>query len=507
MATRSELLAARAIQIGAIAGVLASSTYLDFDLDRFLVPKELVLHLTALIAGVLAIGALRRTAMTTVDLLLVVYLVLSAISALFATNRWLGFRALAISASGILLFWTARALAEAGLARKILWGLALAVTLAAVTALVQAYGLKLDVFASTRAPGGTLGNRNFVAHAAAFGLPLIVFEALRGKKLAFVAVPIVTAALVLTRSRAAWLAAAAMAVMFLAAIIASPPLRRDGRTWRGFCVIVALTAVGGAAALVLPNDLHWRSDNPYLESVQGIANYGEGSGHGRLIQYERSLSMAFRHALFGVGPGNWPVEYPRQGAGRNDPSMSDAEGGMTWNPWPSSDWIAYVVERGPTAVVVMLLVFVMIGATAFKSAADPLTAATLLAMTAAAFVAGMFDAVLLLALPTLIVWSALGALATPVKAPAHAGALHGAARVAVILIAAVAVYRSGSQLVAMGIQRSQPRRASQIDPGNYRIQVRLARGGSRAQRCEHARAAHELFPAAEEARQLSRGCR
>ena len=52
------------------------------------------------------------------------------------------------------------------------------------------------------------------------------------------------------------------------------------------------------------------------------------------------------------------------------------------------------------------------------------------------------------------------------------------------------------------IGSAQPRRAAQIDPANYRIHLRLARSGNRAQRCEHARAAHALFPSAEAARDL-----
>ena len=49
-------------------------------------------------------------------------------------------------------------------------------------------------------------------------------------------------------------------------------------------------------------------------------------------------------------------------------------------------------------------------------------------------------------------------------------------------------------------------RAAQIDPGNYRLQMRLARMGGRA-RCEHARAAHALFPTALAAAAETRGCR
>lgn len=51
-----------------------------------------------------------------------------------------------------------------------------------------------------------------------------------------------------------------------------------------------------------------------------------------------------------------------------------------------------------------------------------------------------------------------------------------------IVVAAFAIYRSGAQLIAMSLY-DQPRAASKIDPGNYRIERRI-----------HPRAAHELFP-------------
>src|SRR5690348_3673551 len=105
----TERIALRVLQAAALAVVLAVSTLTLFDLDRFFVPKELVLHAGALVAGLFALRAIGRGAFTRVDLLLAGYLAWSALSALFATNRWLGMRALAISASGVLVFWTARA--------------------------------------------------------------------------------------------------------------------------------------------------------------------------------------------------------------------------------------------------------------------------------------------------------------------------------------------------------------------------------------------------------------
>ncbi len=145
-AGRAERLALRVIQVGAIAVVLAASTRKTFELDRFFVPKELALHLTALAAALLAIRALRRTALTTVDILLLASLSLGAVSAALATNPWLAGRAFAISVSGALLFWTARALRESGLSRPLLGGIAFAVVLAAATSLLQTYGVRIDLF-------------------------------------------------------------------------------------------------------------------------------------------------------------------------------------------------------------------------------------------------------------------------------------------------------------------------------------------------------------------------
>ncbi len=473
-------IALRVVQLGAIAVVLAVSTYRTFDLDRFFVPKELVLHLTALIAGVLALGFVRRAR---IDWLLYAYLAMSVAAAVFATNPWLAMRALAISVSAVVLFFVARALRDAGLAPQLIGVLAFAVVLCAITSLLQAYGVRLDVFSLARAPGGTLGNRNFVAHAAAFGFPLVLFAALRGRFIALFGVTIVSAALVLTRSRAAWLAFAAMLLVYFIAM-----LRRDGRPWRRFLLAIVFAAAAVAAAVLIPNALRWRADNPYLESVKDVANYQEGSGRGRLIQYERSLRMAATTPLVGVGPGNWPVEYPAH-ATRNDPSLDPSVRGMTFNPWPSSDWVAFAAERGFLALLLMALVFIGFAFDGLRRGDE-----VLLGTVVAAGVAGLFDAVLLLALPALLVWTAIGATY-------EARTRRGGSVLLLLLLAisGLGAIRSTAQLTAMHIfatrsDRASLELASRIDPGNYRLHQRLARIGRRADRDDHRRAARALFP-------------
>jgi O-antigen ligase len=519
----AERLALRVIQIGALAAVLAASTYKVYELDRFFVPKELVLHLVALLAGILAAAAFRRVAFTRVDALLLGFLVLGAVSAGLAANPWAAGRALAISVSGVALFWAARSLRESGLARPLLAALALAVVVGAATSLLQTYGVRTELFSLNRAPGGTLGNRNFIAHLAAFGLPLVLLAALRawrttGYLLWAVGVVLVAATLVLTRSRAGWLAFGAVVLVFLAAMLLSRPLRRHGRTWLRLFGVVVLAGGGVAAALAAPNTLRWRGENPYLESVRGVANYQEGSGQGRLIQYRRSLAMTADAPLLGVGPGNWAVRYP-QYAAPDDPSLDRGAPGTTSNPWPSSDWVALVSERGLPAAVLLVLAFLGIAGAGFRrlvgarDTEEGLTAAALLGTLAAAAVAGAFDAVLLLALPTLLVWTALGALWAP--GVARQGSVTRAPQALLLALVALAAgagaVRSAGQTVAIAISATRSdaaslERAARLDPGNYRVRLRLARSGSREQRCRHALDAQALYPNARAARGLSRGC-
>jgi O-antigen ligase len=511
-------IALRVMQLGAIAVVLVVTTLHAFDLDRFFVPKELVLHLAATLAGLLMVGALWRLSVTRVDLLLAGYLVLSALSALMATNRWLGLRALAVSASGAILFRIARALRDAGLARPLLHALALAVVVAAATSLLQTYGLNIEFFSQTRAPGGTLGNRNFIAHVAAFGFPLLLLAALQAQRRSgylrwAIGAALVFTSLVLTRSRAAWLAFAAVALVVVVAMLFSAALRRDRRTWKRLFGIVVVTAGCVGLSLVLPNALHWRGNNPYLESVKRVTEYSEGSGRGRLVQYGRSLLMAVRHPLFGVGPGNWPVVYPSH-VPPNDPSLDQSNDGMTSNPWPSSDWIACIAERGVAAFVLLGLVFFRLAKNGLRQlihandAQEALVAAALLGIVAGAIVAGTFDAVLLLAVPAFLVWTALGALWIPEDAPPRP--VWRIVLLAILALSIAGVVRSGSQLIAMDIYATHSDRAAlanaaRIDPGNYRLRLRLAHMGGRA-RCENARAAHALFPSARAAADASRGC-
>jgi O-antigen ligase len=514
------------LQAGAIAVVIASAPYKSFDLDRFFVPKELVLGVTALVVTLLCVARARRLSLARVDEMLALFLVLGVVSALFATNWWLAGRAVALSLGGAACFWCARALSRAGYARALVAALALSGIVGAATALLQAYGVRTEFVSLNRAPGGTFGNRNFMAHLSVITLPALLFAALSAPtRKAFVrwciGLALVSAALILSRSRAAWLAL--LVGLFVLAVAGAMALRRnDGTVKPARLFVLALAAVvGGGAALVIPNTLDWRSDSPYLDTAHSIVNYKGGSGHGRLVQYGNSLRMTLRHPLLGVGPGNWPVVYPRF-ASNDDPSIGTD--GMTSNPWPSSDWITFLSERGPVALVVLglaLLALVMEGLRGLRdepSTEGRLSAAVLLATIVILVTVGTFDAVLLLPVAALVGWALLGALAASsrerrsIELPLPRRIL---ALVVIAAVGALIVLRSGGQLAAMSLYATGARstvleRASAMDPGSFRIHVRLAqlyigRGDCKRGRA-HASVAKRLFPSSPAARRLVASC-
>ena len=275
-------------------------------------------------------------------------------------------------------------------------------------------------------------------------------------------------------------------------------------------LLVGAVAVGVLLALVVPNGLDWKSDSPYLDSVKGVVNYREGSGAGRLKQYENSLKMARAHPVFGVGPGNWAAEYPGY-ASRNDPSILD-QNGMTANPWPSSDWVAAIAERGVIATAALVTFVVLIILSAWRcwrdeslSARERLGALASGSVALIAVVEGSFDAVTLLAFPSVIFMGSVGAL-IPVDSNVSTAQLPPRTRGYITALAALSwlgmVAMSAGKLEAMRLYTrgtyESVRNAAALDPGSYRIQMHaaeLALGRGYCRLAYHnAKAAAALFP-------------
>ncbi len=523
--TSSARIAAVILAIGIVAVMFATLSYKVFELDRYFVPKELVLNTAALLVALTLLTRLKSTRFDVADALLAAFLAWSAVSAIFATNHWLAQRSLAVSLASALIFWAARMASSEGLTRPLLGAAALATVLVALTSLAQAYGSETQYFTLARAPGGTLGNRNFIAHAVAIGFPVTVWWTITSRRpivalIGSIGVAVLAAALVLSRSRAAWLGLVVTLVVFLG-LLAQSLRYIDKKRIGGRLARIALTsALGGMLAIALPNQLNWNSDSPYLDSAKKMVDYSSGSGRGRVAQYRNTLGMAAAHPVFGVAPGNWPVRYV-EFAPRGDKSLTET--GMTANHWPSSDWMAFVSERGFMGALLLLGVFAALIIRSLRRWKDHPDGDTVLmqVMAASTIVAVMvtsaFDAVLLLPAPAFLTWLILG-VATGERRSEREISVSGRQWIAVaalLILATASVTRSATQVIAMSSVGTGGRTVGWVagalwDPGSYRINQRVADIYATRGQCRRAipfaRQAVSLFPNSGPAKSALRRC-
>jgi hypothetical protein len=405
-------------------------------------PKEIVLELCGLTAVAICAFSIPGVPLAWEDLSLIAFLLFSVISGAFAaTDRWESLRAVGISVAGVSVFWSCRAMASRGHGQSLLNAAALAVVLGAISVLLDAFGAGFGL--SEVRPGGIFGNRSDAAHFIALGVPVLILQCLEAKsarreRLALVSIAIAGCALLLTRSRAGWLAATAGALVPLL-LSGAMPRRFHPSVTRIRAARAALGLVAGVLlGIFVPNQLQWSTAHPYAESLENIAQAESGSGHVRLVQYRNSLRMLADRETLGVGPGNWKILYTDPDSpnfiGPDANSKDLVEQPVWFVPnRVNSDWIGFAVERGIPALVALLAAFAILGVASFRAwrradSTDDTGAqtrsATLLGLLAAILIVGAFDSVLQLAAPTYLVFLVLGALA-PRQEPLFTVSLSG----------------------------------------------------------------------------------
>jgi hypothetical protein len=360
----------------------------------------------------------RSLAIDRTDLLLVLFTLVSILSGTFAaSDNFEATQAIGLTISGIAVFWSARHLARLGQRQPLLDAVAIAIILVSATVLLDAFGYGPD-FPYGRSQG-TQGNRNWAAHLLALGMPLLTLQSLGGQTgkrriVGLCALMVAAAALVLTRSRAAWIAAAlGTGFPLILQLAGSRRLNASASTPRACAALGAMVA-GLILAVMLPTQLRWSSESPYLDTIENLTVHDRGSGLIRMQQYSRSMAMAADHPLLGVGPGNWKIIYPEYLPGRTPPGVWYAARSM-------SDWIGIASERGTPALILFLAAllslavgcgkaFMGVGKTngSVESSLQPLCALQILITLV---VLGSLDAVLQLPAPTFITFLSLGALA------------------------------------------------------------------------------------------------
>lgn len=484
-----------------LLGVVISPDPL-FGFDRYTLPKEGLLHIVAVLLALCGLRAAKPPDAR--ELALWGFLACSTVSALCAENGYLALRALAITGSALLVYQAAREARDAADRTRWLLALTVAGASAASMALLEAHALIPSWSTLHRAPSGTFGNRNAMAHAVALSLPCAAFVLFRAERaglrvFAWFALVLGTWAIALSRSRAAWLGAA---LALLTALGLTLTLRV--RVSKRACAALGLALASGIALVNVPNQLHWASATPYVDSMRSLVHLEGPSIAGRRNQAQTTWQMFKAEPWLGVGPGNFRVHAPRFPA-------RDAGGKLreqTPVRLPNDDWLGVLAERGVLAglCLIALMTGILHGLGVLRrrnDAAELLCGASALVLVVTM---GSFDAVLTQAAPAWLSAALFGAL-MPSSPRAPAGVVLRTARYAALLTMLLSLsgaVRAGVSLWAGHVYSAAPvaivryEAAARLDPGHEVLRRKLAEYYTGRRQCglaaPHLRALAELVP-------------
>jgi O-antigen ligase len=495
------------------AAILAVAPGLDrTGLDRFTAAKEIaVIALVALAAAAAALAWRGRLVVRGIDLALVAILAITAAgAATVAIDPGIAWRATAMTAAAIALFWAARGVEP----RVVVAAVGGAAAIGAVAVIVEAFGL-VSWSLEERGPGGTEGHRNFMAHGLAIGLPAAIAAAVTAARrwsrvLGAIAVAAVAAAITLSRSRTAWVAAVVGLIVLAAAAwrASDPGAARLRRAAAGIAVAAVLAGV--VAAIVVPNRLAWASATPYLDTASTVAEFDTGSGRGRILQYRTTARMIAAHPWLGVGPAHWSVAYPafaRQPDSNHVPLAIEPVSKLA-----NADWLPFAAERGIPAALLLVVAggLVVLGCgRALRGRPEArVPAAVALAALAVAAVAGTFDSVLTRPTPLVFLAALVGAgvAGAPggrtVSLERVVPAARIAAAAAIVALGVAGVARPALAVSAMYLNESPDLEdrvaAARRNPSAYEVDVGLALAFTKRRDCAraeaHARAALAHYP-------------
>ncbi|HEY0711864.1 MAG TPA: O-antigen ligase family protein [Polyangia bacterium] len=471
--------------------------------DSYSLPKELILHAIAMVAGVVTVLRTRSRGRA-VEACIALGLVVSVISAVFAAqNPWWAVRAVGLTWSIGLVFWCSRQLRSDRARGFVMASAMLGVLALAVLVLLEAHGLIPTISMSGRAPGGPGGNRNFTAHLLVLSLPLLfvalLTESSRARRaLAAVAFSAALAAVVVSRCRGAWMATLATGVVIVITMILFRVKATPTRYLLAAFVIFVGTLLGGISTRTHAGQVGPSGDASLADTLVRIGDYQTGTGRGRLIQYRTTLAMIAERPWFGVGPGNWSVGYPAH-AGPEDPSFN-AAAAQPVNRLPSSDLLGLVAERGLLfGVIVMAGLFAFLWDIAHRLRGPGVSRAPVvvaIGTASAALAMGLVDAVVMRVEPAFFVAVVLGLLVParetlqPTRNSSRFAQIAAASSV-VVVGAALGLQAFASARALRLAERNTARAlaaAFQLDPGNFVLAGRAALRHAALGKCEEARA-------------------
>ncbi len=333
--------------------------------DYTLVPKRLAFFACLALAafGWLA-QAIRSRSTISYGLptqLLGTYAILVCLSLYKATNLSVGIVELIFQLALICLYLLA-AQAKPRDVQIWMWTI-LGISAVVSTIGIQEYlGVAFADIPSNGRPSATFGFRNFAAMYLVASLPVCFYQFWLGKGTVSTAVSAVsgvltTLFLLYTRTRGAWLGAAAGLIGGVVLVVAEKSSReamfallRSPGTFRSAaaCVSLLLILAAGSLSPGFRDTGLQRFDDKKSDLTTTVTSALSSSGdRGRLLMWRRTIPLIWDNLFTGVGPGHWEFVYPNYDQG----AMVRADSSPKR---PHNDYIWIAAEHGIIALGVFL---------------------------------------------------------------------------------------------------------------------------------------------------------
>jgi len=264
--------------------------------------------------------------------------------------------------------------AEAAAPRRLVEAIASAAALVALLGLLQHLGRSPFPLPTISVPGSTFGNRNVAAEAVAMALPfgLGLFASADAtepassprRRLAALLVVLQIVYLAVARARGAWVGGALGVAVFCAL----------GRPRPSRAAIAAAVAIGALAVVAAAVPGHWTQHDsrdvkrfePAARVISEAVDPASPVARTRLALWRRTLALYRARPLLGVGPGNFPVVFPRYA----EPNAA-ADGVLSPLAVPRrahDDLLERLAETGPLGLLALLALYAALGAAALRRA-------------------------------------------------------------------------------------------------------------------------------------------
>ena len=307
----------RSVDTALVGGILLAVPLVYWpELKDYTLAPKLIIAQIALIA-ILARFALQRCLVTRSPLLLpaTAYVLVSALSIFLATDPVVSVLELAKITTGFTLFLVVST-REPNELESCFQALVVAAAASAVLGIFQHLNALPWTIPSAGLPSGTLGFRNIAAMVTIQTIPFAIYFLTRSTASVYRWAAVLTlllAFLVQTRSRGAWLGLLIAIVVGFIVVRFSPTVIRIPRKALAISLVlgVLLGAIPPQTGKLGPQDIDEKKTT-ISDTIGSVLS--DGGDRGRTMLWKRTLEMIVDQP-FGVGLGNWAIQYPRYDSG------------------------------------------------------------------------------------------------------------------------------------------------------------------------------------------------